>query len=641
MVKRLLVNPPVICYNDSVRLKSRSFYRFMYCKKEEIMESKRGMWFRRGAAIVLAYCSLLSLNHIITLWGDGYASFGVGLFGYNIWAVGGYIFVVWILNRMLLRTAKRLHALSACVGAVMSLGIVYGSYAHFVNDIFQSARTALLQLGLILGIAAAAIPLSEEILLLFDRLQQWGERQEEVVPGRIGRFFAGRKRLYFFAAWIFIFVSYIPVFLGCWPGNFVYDAPFQLSEAIHNLYDTHHPLLHTLLMEGAYNFGLRLGDVSTGFQFYTLFQMLALSGSFAYCSYYLYRKKVPRAFSVGVLLWFAWFPMNATFAITATKDVLFGAFFLLMTVFLIRLLYDRETFHWYSYAGLIASGALSMLFRHNAVYAILAGGLILILLEKSGRKYKLRIALLLAGMFLASHIADAGLIAATDAQTTDRYRESLCVPLQSLARVACYRRDDLDDTLYEEICLYIPEEDIQGYNPYLADNVKSRVSEELLQENFINFIKLWIKVGIRFPDEYIESIVSNTMGYWYPLDQGVYTTGYFEFYHKQMWEEHEIEKRDYCSWASAFYGELFWKGKYRKLPILGYLFRPDGWIWFFSYYLAWTIYRKNRRAGLMGAIPFMYLGTCYLGPVPVLRYIYCLIVIAPLLLYMTIRKEKA
>ena len=39
----------------------------------------------------------------------------------------------------------------------------------------------------------------------------------------------------------------------------------------------------------------------------------------------------------------------------------------------------------------------------------------------------------------------------------------------------------------------------------------------------------------------------------------------------------------------------------------------------------------------MGAVPFMYIGTCFLGPVAILRYIYCIIVIMPVFLYMILR----
>ena len=90
----------------------------------------------------------------------------------------------------------------------------------------------------------------------------------------------------------------MPVFLANWPGNFIYDAKYQLSEVVHNSYKTHHPLIHTWLMGTAYKLGVEWGNVSKGFQLYTLLQMLVLSSSFAYGLLYLRKRGMPRLFRV-------------------------------------------------------------------------------------------------------------------------------------------------------------------------------------------------------------------------------------------------------------------------------------------------------------------------------------------------------
>lgn len=122
----------------------------------------------------------------------------------------------------------------------------------------------------------------------------------------------------------------------------------------------------------------------------------------------------------------------------------------------------------------------------------------ILLLERRGKeqgKKRLCILAVLGGIWLCSGLANAGLAAAVQAENTDSCRESLSMPLQCLARVAQYRREDLSDDLYAEICMYIPEEDLAKYNPYLSDEIKEHANEELLRENFPNFVKLWLKVG--------------------------------------------------------------------------------------------------------------------------------------------------
>lgn len=584
---------------------------------------------KRIAAFVCGICFVLSLNHVFSLFRMQAEAYGVGEFGYNIWSLLGFIAAFWLFSRMLERRDTRLHCVAAASGLLMSAAIVYGAYAHFENDIFLSARVVWLQFAVMAGLATVTIPASEEIFLQFDRLNQYGEQECQ----------RGTKKRYFFIIWAFVFAAYLPIFLWFWPGNFVYDAPFQMGEVVWNSYNTHHPLLHTLLMGAAYKFGVWLGDASTGFQFYTLFQMLILSAAFAYCAYYLYRRGVRRMYRVCVVLWFALFPMHAVFSISATKDIMFSAFFLWFMIFVVRLLFDRERFCWYTYAGLILSGVLSCVMRHNMIYAIAAGTVVILLFVKRSRKEKLFTAGILAAVYILTSLAQAGLTAATDAKTNDRYRETFGMALQCLARVAAYRPEDVSETDYEEICIYMEEEEMLTYNPYLADNAKSATNEEVLKDNFVNFMKFFVKLGLKFPDEYIEAWVTNTMGYWYPLDRGVYAVNPIDFYHKLIWTEHEIVKRSYLDWPKVIYEPLYYYGDYVKAPVLGYLHRPDCWIWFLTYFLFWSIYKKRRDACLISVIPLMYLGTCYLGPVAVLRYIYCLIVIVPLMGYVVMRSR--
>lgn len=593
----------------------------------KIKNELKKLYIKRIVLFACGICFVLSLSHIISLFRLHADFYGVGEFGYNIWSPLGFIIALWLLNRMFQRTDRRLHCAAAVSGFLMAAAIVYGAYAHFVNDIFQSVKVVCLQFAVMSGIATVTIPASEEILLQFDRLNRYGERKCECKI----------SKRYFFIVWFLIFVAYLPIFMWFWPGNFVYDASYQMEEVIENEYITHHPLLHTIAMGTAYKFGVSVGDASTGFQFYTLLQMLILSAAFAYCAYYLYKRGVPRAYRVCVVVWFALFPMHAMFSITATKDVMFAAFFLWFMIFVIRLLFDKEQFHWYTYGGLVLSGVLCCLTRNNAVYAVAAGTVIILLFVKRMLKQKLYAAGLLAGICILASLADAGLVAATNAKTVDRYRETYGMVLQCLARVAVYRGDDISETDYNEICMYMVEEDMKKYNPYLADAVKFTANEELMKENFWNFMKLFVKMGLKFPDEYIEAWVTNMMGYWYPLDRGQYASGAIEFYHRLIDAEYEIVKKEYWTWPKAIYEPLYFYNGYVKVPVLGYLHRPDCWVWFLTYFLFWSIYRKRKETGLTAAIPFMYLATCYLGPVAVLRYIYCLVVIVPLIGYVVMR----
>ncbi len=582
--------------------------------------------------VLVSYLSVLSLSRIISLNGDGAVYFGGAYFGYNLTAVLYFAVTAWLLHRFLHLTDRRLFAVSTAGGLLLGAAIVYGGYAHYVNDIFVSVPEGLLQPFLAVGISACTTPVCAELLQLPSRFARWSAGRRPGPSGRFQTFLDTHHGCCFLLVWAILMLSYLPVFLCQWPGNFVFDAKYQMSEVYHSSYSTHHPLLHTLLMGGAYKLGLRMGNPSAGYQLYTLLQMLVLTSAFAYLLLYLCQKSAPFCIRVATLLWYILFPMHSLFAISATKDVLFAAFFLYYAVFLYRLVVDREVFRWYGYAGMISTGVLMALFRNNALYALCAAGLILLLFIKT-LAARLRLLLPTIAILLLTSICGRGLIAAAHAYSPDTNREMMSVPLQGLARVASYRGSELDPALYEEICQYIPAENIPSYNPYLSDPVKNQANELLLRDNKLNFFKLWLKVGLQFPDEYLESFISNTMGYWYPLNQGMYVSADIALYHTLIGVEEEIVKQDYFPLAGYYYNYFFYQGNYRNTPILGYLFRNAPYVWLLILTLLWSVWRKRYRLLLWGMLPLMYLGTCFLGPMAALRYIYCLIVCVPLLLY--------
>lgn len=598
-------------------------------------------WPRRLLTAVLAYLSTLSLARIISLNGEGTVYFGGNYFGYNLTAILLFAVTAWLLNRFFTRKDRRLKVVSSIGGILLGMAIVYGGYAHYANDIFRSVSETVFQFFLIMGISACTTPVCAELFQLPGRIQSWyAARWEKQPKGRFYLFMASHRYCYFLLMWGILMLSYIPVFLSQWPGNFVFDAKYQLREVCNNIYKTHHPLLHTLLMGKAYQLGLKAGNVSAGYQLYTLLQMLILTSAFAYLLLYFYKKGVPRCIRVGTLLWFALFPMHPAFAISATKDVLCAAFFLYYAIFLFRLLVDGERFTWPGRAGMILTGVLLGLMRNNAVYAIAASGIIVLLYLKP-LKSKVTFLITLAAVLLLHSLCNRGLILYTHAYNSDSQREMMCVPLQCLARVASYRRAELDPALYEEICMYIQEGDIPGYNPYLADSVKNNANEHLLRSNKLNFFKLWMKVGLQFPDEYLESIITNTLGYWYPLNQGVYVSADIAFYHTLIDTEYEIVKHDYFPLATKYYNYLFYHINYRNIPILGYLFRNAPYVWLVVLTLLWSILQKRRSLLIWGMLPLLYLGTCFLGPMAALRYIYCLIVCTPLLLHGLTHPDKS
>lgn len=587
--------------------------------------------------LILAYLTVLSYGHICLLEGTE-SYYGGKYFGYNGGCVLLYIGTVILQCRYWKSDNRRSKMIAVFGGVPLAAAVVYGAYAHFVNDIFISFGTSLLQLGMTASFCAITIPLFHEFFGLADvianRISAREGLRTEPVP-------AGKKVRFFLLSWLAVFLAFMPLFLSEWPGNFNVDAPFQLANVITDDYKTHHPLAHTLLMGTAYKFGCSIGNAAVGYQIYTLIQMLVLSSSFAYAGLYLYTKFRTKTVWLPILLWYALFPIHMVFAITSTKDVLFAAFFVYFTVFVIRIFTDEEKCKWYDYAGLVLSGTGALLYRNNMSYVLILAGIFVVLLLKGGKK-KLFGAGLIIGIYLLANLCNGIMISATNANEYGKYRETFSIPLQCLARVADYRREELDDALYEEICMYMEPDKIDAYNPYLSDVVKNTANEQLMKENFVNFIKLFVKVGIQFPDEYLESIITNTFGYWYPLNQGFYVSSDVATYHMLIGMGDEIEKASKLPFGDEAFRWLFWAQNYRNLPLVGFFFRNVVYFWGVTAYLLWCLKQRRRELWAPGLFAFVYFASCFAGPMAALRYIYCIICVMPLLLSLMWRyREKA
>lgn len=582
--------------------------------------------FKIVISILFSYISTLGIAYFQDLQNSSSYG-GVSTFGFSFISI-----LVWILAgisiyRFIERKDGKLHIISIVAGALISVSTVWGTILLMKNNLFTSAENVLSQVLAILEFSLCTIPFSEEVFVLFGKIENYfGKNRTETETNT-----KSVLKLNFFAIWGIIFAAYIPLFLAWWPGNFFFDAPYQMINVIDEFYTTHHPLAHTLLMGNCYKLGLKMNNVSLGYSFYTLIQMLFMSGCLAYIVRVTIKRGMPKVVSLVTMLVFALFPMHALFAISSTKDVIFsGAFAVFMTE-LFCVFHDEEKMTWKSYAILILFGGISVLYRNNAAYAIIAGGILMIPFTK-GWKYKIKLLGIIAAVLILGFSCNKILALSVNAQTTDQYRETMSVPIQCLGRVADYRKEELAPELYDEICLYINEEDLPNYNPYCSDLLKNTANEELLKTNTVNFLKLWIKVGLKFPDEYLEAVLTNTLGYWDLGNKAYFTEADVPLSHTLIGKGAEIEKKNLCPPAFSFYSNLFWELNYRKTPGLGFLFRSDLYVWMILFYMLWTGYRKKINGLKCMFIPLMYLGTCLLGPMAALRYVYCLVILLPVFL---------
>lgn len=438
----------------------------------------------------------------------------------------------------------------------------------------------------------------------------------------------------FFVIWLALLAVYGLVLAILWPGTFAYDAEWELSMVQNGAYTTHHPLLHVLLLGGIVE-GVRTltGSWTVAVGVFTLVQMAVTAACLAYMLYTLRRLGVRRPVWWLCAGYLALFPTVHLFITCSTKDVLFSAGVVLLSTLLLEMTVDTAAF-WASHGRRVlftAASLLMVLFRNNGIYAYGVFALVFIFVCRQYWKQWLAAVLCVllgyAGMTW-------GLGAALNVKSAGR-KEMLSVTAQQLARVyvthpETFRAEDL-----EQLFTYLPPERVTSYNPKCADHVKEGFSNEALQADFMGYLRLWARIGLRRPGVYLNAFLVNTYQYWYPdtvLDgyhgrDGYDNSSYFEF------RVGTPEGRASLFPAGEEWYRLISREIYvQHVPVVGVLFACGFWHWLFLL-TAVYLWARGARRTLLALLPMglVYL-TALLGPIVLVRYVLYFFFGAPLLL---------
>ena len=130
-----------------------------------------------------------------------------------------------------------------------------------------------------------------------------------------------------FGSLLFLLLAWLPVYLAYYPGICAYDAPVQTGQIMEHYYFDHHPIVHTLFLQGMLWLGSHIfGSVNAGMAFYTAVQMLLLSGSMAYGMLVLHHRKTAAGWQLAIQLLGMFFPFHWYMSVSMTKDTVFSAF---------------------------------------------------------------------------------------------------------------------------------------------------------------------------------------------------------------------------------------------------------------------------------------------------------------------------
>ena len=196
------------------------------------------------------------------------------------------------------------------------------------------------------------------------------------------------------------------------------------------------------------------------------------------------------------------------------KDILFSGSTLLIVASLYRLLKGIGSSRLLNGIVFVVGGIGFCLMRTNGWYAYLAMALIMLLKFFKEHKQLLRI---MAIILIVCWILINPVLTALGVGETD-FVETLSVPFQQIARVIAHDCE-IGESDYAFLSnIFWMDRVKELYSPEIVDPIKFEAlgaeGKRFLSENFGEFLKVWLRLGMQNPTEYLEAWVELTKGFW-------------------------------------------------------------------------------------------------------------------------------
>ena len=460
----------------------------------------------------------------------------------------------------------------------------------------------------------------------------------------------------FFGSLVLLLLAWLPVYLAYYPGICAYDAPVQTGQIMEHYYFDHHPIVHTLFLQGMLWLGSHVfGSVNAGMALYTAVQMLLLAGSMAYALSVLHRRKIAAGWQLAVQLLGMFFPFHWYMSASMTKDTVFSVFLLLQMVsFTDLLLEDHRSLRPTRKDLLFGVATVGMiLFRNNGKYAmivLLAFQFLTVCFGKKARKlwgrlFGLSLAAFCVGLFVLSAV-----FSLTHAEQGDR-REMLSMPIQQMARCMVYHggvgvlaEDDgtMSETDKALINDFLLDEAYREYDPGLADPVKRHTNTYVVRYRSGDFIRTYLNLLKEYPGDMVNAALATNAGFLSPFDVTHAEVNRVEgreglSYVQTRWEEDTLNGRGIykdSKWPWLFERLENWaeNNSYLQIPVLKYIFVPGSFLWLYLALAAILVIADKKRFCLPLTVIGGYYGTMLLGPTVQMRYVYPVMLALPFLL---------
>lgn len=348
---------------------------------------------------------------------------------------------------------------------------------------------------------------------------------------------AERKRPWLIFLAVFFSVALIDLLylkFALYPGVLTTDSFSTLKQLLgHSRYNNTMPFWHTVTVKVFVDLGMAIfGELHAAVAFFHSVQILFMAACFGYAIVTMYQRGIPGWFLAAVYCIYAFQPHNIVYSVTLWKDIPFAAAGLLFITALYRLLKGIGKFQWLNYV-IFTVGALGFsLWRTNGWYAFLATVVIMLCILKQQKK---TILILMCVVLIFCWILINPVLDCLGVSETNLV-EAFAVPMQQIARVVSEGRD-LSEEEYDLLSeIFWMDKLERMYDPQTVDPVKFETFQydkvDYIKENASAYLKLYFRIGLRYPGDYLKAWIEETRGYW--------NGGYFFWIYTRSMDENSL-----------------------------------------------------------------------------------------------------
>lgn len=590
---------------------------------------------------VLAYLSSYSIHYIVKMRAN------TDFMSYSFIAIMIFIFLSLLINYSLKSYTKKSLAISFFSGIMFSLIEIVGMN---IADNYTLPTVDISLTFAFLGIVFIVTSALNIVLIRWEEIKKFFNKMncEKIVKSR----WYSNNKVHMLVAFLLILLLWIPCFIASFPGCFAYDSPHQYSQLENNAYGNNQPFISSVILYWVITIGKTLfGSNEGGLAFFITVQMIFGAVILSSCCIFMKKLKVPVLIEFISIIFWGLVPINQMFIVNTTKDVIFSYLTLLILLIIFNILHDKEKFFKSRTTQIILtlSFVFMMFYRNTGIYVfVIFIPALCILLGK--KHYKLSIVMILFPIITYKVVT--GPIYEALGVRSSVISEAFSIPNQQIVNAYKVHGDKFteeekqwyDESVFSKRLFTDLDEEgfVNNYDPRNGDTTKT-VYKDIPD----NIFKLYIRLGIKYPKEYIEAFLNNTVPYWYP------ETFYHSFNRYRVIEYDNqtnilgitmmTKRYNLIPPLSNYYKSVAENGIYENKPVFSMLCSMGFYFVIYFFMLLISIYKKKYFMLIPMWLMVLIWGVNLIGPVALWRYVYPIALAFPLffiaLMYLNDKEE--